>query len=42
MAVTANEPDAEPAVNSPDEETVPPVAVQFTAVLLAPVTVAAN
>ena len=35
-------PAVEPAVKRPDDEIVPPVAVQVTAVLLAPVTVAVN
>jgi hypothetical protein len=42
VAVTEKDPVVDPAVYRPDEDTVPPVAVQLTAVLLAPVTVAVN
>ena len=43
LAVTLNPvPAVLPAVNNPVEETVPPVAVQVTAVLDVPVTVAVN
>ena len=42
VAVTAKLPAAFPATNMPDEETVPPVAAQFTAVFEEPVTVAEN
>ncbi len=42
VAVTWNGPTVWPAVKRPLELIVPPVAVQVTAVLLAPVTVAVN
>ena len=42
VAFTLKEPAVVPAVKSPVEETVPPVAVQVTAVLDVPVTVAVN
>ena len=42
VAVTAKLPAVFPATNMPDEETVPPVALQFTAVFEEPVTVEVN
>src|SRR6185312_15762507 len=42
VAVTVKPPAADPAVNKPLLETVPPVAVHVTAVLELPVTVAVN
>ena len=42
VAVTVKLPAAFPATNMPDEEIVPPVAVQFAAVFEEPVTVAEN
>jgi hypothetical protein len=42
VAVTANDPAAAPAVYRPEALTVPPVAVQMTAVFVEPVTEAAN
>ena len=42
VAFTWNDPTLWPAVNRPAVVTVPPVAVQFTAVLVVPVTVAVN
>ena len=42
VAVMAKLPVVDPAVNNPLLDTVPPVAVQFTAVLELPVSVAVN
>jgi hypothetical protein len=42
VAVTEKEPVVAPAVKNPEEETAPPVAVQFTPVLDVPVTLAVN
>jgi len=42
VAFTVKEPAADPAVKSPVEDTVPPVALQVMAVFDAPVTVAVN